>query len=584
MTRLFNDPSEFADEMLDGFVAAHADLVRRVPGGVVRASSAPTGKVAVVIGGGSGHYPAFAGLVGPGLADGAALGNIFASPSARQVRSVATAASRDAGVLLCFGNYAGDVLHFGHAATMLKDNGIPTVTLPVTDDISSASPDEIDKRRGVAGDLAVFKVAAAAADDGLSLDEVHRVASRANDRTRTLGVAFSGCTLPGADSPLFTVPAGRMAVGLGIHGEPGTSETDVPTADSLAELLVTSLLRDVPAAVTAVRGARVGVILNGLGTVKHEELYVVYRRVAQLLDGEGIVTVEPEVGEFATSFDMAGVSLTLFWLDDELDAYWRAPTYSAAYRKGQLTDAQRAVADSEDLPTTTTTQVSAEQDVNEPADDASRAAARVVLAALTAIRDTVDENVERLGNIDAVAGDGDHGIGMQRGARAAVDAAAAALARGAGAGSVLTVGADTWADAAGGTSGALWGLGLRVIGTTIGNHGKPDPKSVSDGIAAALQSIQEIGKASIGDKTLVDVLAPASDALSSAMADGLDLGSAFIAAADEADKAAQATAELVPKIGRARPLAEKSVGTPDAGAVSMALAFRAVSRALADDH
>ena len=284
MTRLFNDPDAFADEVLEGFTAAHPDLVRRVPGGVVRTSPTPAGKVAVVIGGGSGHYPAFAGLVGPGLADGAALGNIFASPSAKQICSVARAASRGGGVLLSFGNYAGDVLHFGQAAEKLNRNGIPTKILAVTDDISSATTDEIEKRRGVAGDLAVFKVAAAAAEDGLSLEEVHRIASRANDRTRTLGVAFTGCTLPGAGKPLFTVPPGRMAVGMGIHGEPGTGEADVPTADELAEMLVTKLLDDLPNDIETVDGARAGLIFNGLGTVKHEELFVVYRRIAQLLD------------------------------------------------------------------------------------------------------------------------------------------------------------------------------------------------------------------------------------------------------------------------------------------------------------
>jgi D-erythrulose 4-kinase len=579
MTRLFNDPAAFADEMLDGFVAAHAGLVRRVPGGVARATAAPTDKVAVVVGGGSGHYPAFAGLVGPGMADGAALGNIFASPSARQICSVARAADRGAGVLLSFGNYAGDVLHFGQAAEMLNSDGIRTVTLPVTDDISSASTEEIEKRRGVAGDLVVFKVAAAAADAGLTLDEVYRVASRANDRTRTLGVAFTGCTLPGADKPLFTVPADRMAVGMGVHGEPGTSETDVPSADGLAELLVTTLLRDIPADVTDVRGARVGLILNGLGTVKYEELYVVYRRIAHLLGDEGIVTVEPEVGEFVTSYDMAGVSLTLFWLDDELQTYWNAPAYSPAYRKGSLPAAHSAPADT-DQPTPSS-EASAEQH-EQPADRASRAAGRVVLSALIAIRDTIDENVETLGDIDAVAGDGDHGIGMQRGAHAAVDAATAAVARGAGAGTVLTVGADAWADRAGGTSGALWGMGLRALGTTIGNSGTPDAQVVGDGVAAALRNIQQIGKAEVGDKTLVDVLAPASGALSSAVADGQRLAAAFTTAAVVADKAAQATAQLIPRIGRARPLAEKSVGTPDAGAVSMALAFRAVSRTLVD--
>jgi len=573
MTRLFNDPDAFADEVLEGLVAAHGDLVSRVPGGLIRNSPTPAGKVAVVIGGGAGHYPAFAGLVGPGMADGAAIGNIFASPSAKQIYSVARAASRGGGVLLGFGNYAGDVLHFGQAAERLNDDGIPTMTLAVTDDISSAITDEMHKRRGVAGDLAVFKVAAAAAEDGLSLEDVHRIASRANDRTRSLGVAFTGCTLPGTGKPLFTVPPGRMAVGMGIHGEPGTGEADVPTADELAEILVTSLLDDKPD--VELDGARVGLILNGLGTVKHEELFVVYRRIAQLLTEHGVTTVQPEVGEFVTSYDMAGVSLTLFWLDDELEKYWAAPAHSVAYRKGNTAardgDAVDAVAPrwvEDDMPVAT-------------ADDASREAASTVIDVLTAIRDTIEENVQHLGDIDAVAGDGDHGIGMQRGARAAVSAASTESDRGAGAGAVLDAGAEAWADVGGGTSGALWGVALRAVAAAIGDYSKPDAKDVADGVAAALRVVQQIGKANVGDKTLVDVLAPASAALTQAVADGHDLGSAFATAAAVADDAAEATAQMLPKIGRARPLAEKSRGTPDPGAVSMALAFNAVHRVLA---
>ena len=441
------------------------------------------------------------------------------------------------------------------------------------------------KRRGVAGDLAVFKVAAAAAEEGLTLEEVHRIASRANDRTRTLGVAFTGCTLPGAGKPLFTVPPGRMAVGMGVHGEPGTGEADVPTADELAELLVTTLLDDLPSDIETVDGARVGLIFNGLGTVKHEELFVVYRRIAQLLTANGVTTVQPEVGEFITSYDMAGVSLTVFWLDDELEKYWAAPAHSAAYRKGNTAaPATAATVHGPSTPAVDEVESSWDED-DRPvaaADNASREAAGTAIDVLTAIRDTIDENVQRLGDIDAVAGDGDHGIGMQRGARAAVEAAIAERDRGAGTGAVLIAGADAWADRAGGTSGALWGVALRAIGDAVGNDAKPAAKDVSDGVAAALRNIQQIGKANVGDKTLVDVLAPASAALTQAVADGHDLGAAFRTAAAVADDAATATAQLLPKIGRARPLAEKSFGTPDAGAVSMALAFNAVHRALAD--
>src|SRR5690606_10748766 len=187
---------------------------------------------------------------------------------------------------------------------------------------SSAGKDEIHKRRGIAGNLAVFRIAGAAAERGADLDEVVRLARRANDRTRSLGVAFSGCSLPGADEPLFEVKEGHMAIGLGIHGEPGLGDDDIPTADGLADMLVSRLLDELPDDLETVRGARVVPILNGLGSLKYEEMSVVYRRIARLLDDAGIVAVDPHVGEYCTSFDMAGTSLTLFWLDEELEDLW----------------------------------------------------------------------------------------------------------------------------------------------------------------------------------------------------------------------------------------------------------------------
>ena len=221
MARLFNDPNDFVADMSRGLSLAAARWVRAVPGGVVRSTRVPAPTVSLVIGGGSGHFPAFSGLVGPGLAHGAAMGNVFASPSTKQILSVARASDQGRGVLFSYGNYAGDVLNFDQAQEQLRAEGIDTRTVVVTDDIFSAPADEIDRRRGIAGDLAVFKIAGAAAEAGLDLSEVERLAASANDRTRSIGVAFSGCTLPGADAPLFTVPDGRMAVGLGIHGEPG---------------------------------------------------------------------------------------------------------------------------------------------------------------------------------------------------------------------------------------------------------------------------------------------------------------------------------------------------------------------------
>lgn len=562
MTWLFNKPSAFASELIEGFVAANADKVRQVPGGVVRSTRSQPGSVAIVIGGGSGHYPAFSGLVGQGMAHGAAMGNLFASPSAQQIYNVARAADNGGGVLLAFGNYAGDVLHFGQACERLKAEGIPCELLAVTDDIYSATLNEREKRRGVAGDLAIFKVAAAAAEAGYSLSEVTRLARHANYRTRSLGVAFSGCTLPGANQPLFEVAHGTMALGMGIHGEPGISECAIPPADALAELFVSSLLKECPEEITTRRGQRVAVILNGLGSVKYEELFVVYRRVAQLLAEEGLEVVEPEVGEFVTSFNMAGASLTLMWLDDELETFWRAPANAPAFRKGSVIPAEPLSAVEMALP---------QQDEVPAATPASQQAARCVLSVVKAIADVIEENCEELGRIDAVAGDGDHGIGMARGSLGALEKAREMLQRQAGAGTLLCRAADAWADKAGGTSGALWGVALTAIGTALGDQQAPDARRVALGVQQAKEGIMHFGKAQPGDKTLVDVLVPFSDCLTRRVNAGDSLAEAWAAAAKQATQSAQDTAQLLPKMGRARPLAEKSLGTPDAGAVSLAL-------------
>lgn len=572
MTRLWNDPADFADEMIAGFIAANERSVRGVPGGVVRSTVVPEGQVAVVIGGGSGHYPAFGGLVGQGLAHGAVMGNLFASPSTQQVHTVAKAADRGAGVFLSYGNYAGDVLNFDAAQEKLRAEGIACETVTVTDDIFSASAEEKHKRRGIAGDLTVFRTAAAAAEAGYDLAGVTRVATLANERTRSFGVAFSGCTLPGAPEPLFTVPAGRMAIGLGIHGEPGIDETDIPTADGLAELLVSRLLDEVPDGVET-SGARVVPILNGLGSLKYEEMFVVYRRIAQLLADAGLLLVDPHVGEYCTSFDMAGTSLTLFWLDDELEQLWETPVDTPAYRRGSVIAAARAEVTEADAV--------AEAAI-ERGDDESVAAATVVQAAVQRIVDTVDEHVEEFGRIDAIAGDGDHGIGMQRGSHAALVAATAAAQAGAGAATTLSHAADAWADRAGGTSGALWGVILNAIAARLGDAGRPDAAAVASGVAAGARGVMEYGKAEVGDKTLVDALVPFSSTLTAAVDGGSSLVDAWRTAADAATRAAAATADLLPRMGRARAHGQHSVGTPDPGAHSLALIVTAVGDLLAD--
>lgn len=562
MTRLINAAEDFPAEAVAGFADAFSSYVKPTFGGVVRSTKTPQGKVALVVGGGSGHYPAFAGWVGPGFADGAVCGNIFSSPSGSQAYSVCKGAERGGGVLIGFGNYAGDVLHFGQAVERLKAEGIDARTLLVTDDIASAGPDEHLKRRGIAGDLPVFKITGAACEAGLSIDEVVRVFDKANEATRSFGVAFDGCTLPGAKGPLFTVPAGQMGIGLVIHGEPGVADAPLGTADEVAKRLVDGLLADKEAPA----GTRVVAVLNGLGATKYEELFVVWNSVQKYLRETGLVIAEGEVGEFVTSLDMAGLSLTLVWLDDELEKFWFAPCDTPAYRKGSMQVAER---DDAELP-----QQATQPTVVEAGSEASQKVAQSIVSLLRGINAQMKADEADLGKIDAVAGDGDHGLAMVRGSAAAAETAHELVQQGAGVQTALSGAGAAWSEKAGGTSGALWGAILTAVGTELGNSDHPDGATVARSISAALAAVQRLGGAQVGDKTLVDALAPASQAFADAVSADKTIPEALAAAAEAAQNGADSTVDLVAKLGRARPLGEKSLGTPDAGATSLATIVR----------
>ena len=571
MTRLVNNPAEFPAELVDGFIDAHPRYVRKVFGGVVRSTESRPGKVAIITGGGTGHYPGFLGWIGTGLVDGVVTGNIFSSPSASQAHSVGRAADQGGGVIVAFLNYAGDVLHFGQGAERLRADGIEVRTTVVTDDVASAPIDERHKRRGIAGGLPVLKIGSAAAEAGLDIDEVVRVLEKANDRTRTFGVAFSGCTLPGAGAPLFTVPEGKIGVGLGVHGEKGIYETELGTADDVAALLVDKLLTDRPDDA----GRRVVAVLNGLGSAKYEELFVTYGSVKRRLEAAGLEIVDSAVGEFMTSLDMGGVSLSLVWLDDEIEEYWFAPCDAPAF--------VRAAPIAEQLPADRVFNTEREAlSVRRPGSEKSRAAAAFVSAGLDRVRDLLDENADRLCDLDAVAGDGDHGIGMARGSRAAAEAASWLAAEGAGAQSTLVGAGDRWSEQAGGASGALWGAALTAAGNAIGDDEEVDAAAQARAVRAFVTSIIRLGGASVGEKTMVDALVPFAEVFESAVESGASAAEAWRVAAEAATAAAEASASLIPLRGRARVLSQQSVGSPDPGAVSFSLIVTAVAELFAE--
>jgi len=566
MTHVMSRPQAFADDALAGLCDLYSSTVRRVRGGVVRATATPKGKVAVVVGGGSGHYPLFAGYVGPGLADAAVCGDVFASPSARQVQDVVHAASRGGGAVLTFGNYTGDALNFGLAAERLAAEGTDVRIVTVTDDIASAPVGQESERRGIAGNVVVFKVAGAAAEAGYDLDGVERVTRLANGCTRSFGVAFAGCTLPGAETPLFTVPEGRMALGLGIHGEPGIDETPLLAADELAGLLVDRVLAEAPTSPSEAGPRRVAVLLNGLGATKYEELFGLWRYVAPRLKRAGLEVVAPEVGELATSLDMAGCSLTVAWLDDETHDLWLAPAQAPALRRGHLiaTDPAPVTEDDE-----------ADAAAWPEASESSRRLGGVVVDALHRIAAQLSEAEDELGRLDAVAGDGDHGRGMARGSAAAAETGTRAADAGAGVASLLAAAADAWADSAGGTSGVLWGAGLRAAAAQLDDTAGAADVGAAD--AAGLDAVSRLGGAQVGDKTLVDALSPFASVLAEQLAGGTDPGEAWRLAVDAAHRAAEGTSTMTPRKGRARPLAERSIGHADPGAVSLALCARAAA-------
>jgi dihydroxyacetone kinase len=320
--KILNDPEPFVDEMLDGILAAHGGQLRRPsPRAIVRADAPVAGKVGIATGGGSGHLPVFMGYVGRGLIDGAAIGNVFASPSSDDMLEVTRAISGGAGVLYLYGNYGGDRLNFDLAAELAADEGIEVRTILGADDVASAPPERANTRRGIAGIFFLYKVAGAAAARGDTLEQVVALTERAAAGTRTMGVALSPCTIPAAGVPTFELPVGQMEIGMGIHGEPGVRRGPLETADEIAHELTRAILADLPYR----RGDEVGVLVNGLGATPKEELYILYRSVAQILDGEGIRVHRVWVGEYATSLEMAGASLTLLRLDDDLRSLVDAP-------------------------------------------------------------------------------------------------------------------------------------------------------------------------------------------------------------------------------------------------------------------
>lgn len=334
MKKLLNDPYKYVDEMLVGMCAAHPEIYRQTGEGgrvITRAGSQRPGKVGIVSGGGSGHLPVFTGYVGHGLLDACAIGDVFASPSVEQMAEAMKVAHAGAGVLRLYGNYGGDVMNFDMAGEQLEmEEDIQSTTVLLADDVSSAPPEEAEKRRGVAGMVYAFKIAGAAAEQMRSLEEVTRIAQDTADSCRSVGAALTPCTIPQAGKATFEIAEDEMEMGMGIHGEPGVWRGKLKSADEIALEMVDRLIAD--RAISS--GDRLSVMVNSLGATPPEELYILYRIVKKRIENLGATIVMPLVGRYATSMEMAGVSMTFCFLNQEREALLQAPARCAFWQVG----------------------------------------------------------------------------------------------------------------------------------------------------------------------------------------------------------------------------------------------------------
>lgn len=555
MKKIINDPADFVDEVVDGLLLAHPDELRAASEdrrALVRTDAGTGGKVGIVTGGGSGHMPFFLGYVGRGLCSGVGVGNVFSSPSAEQLYAATAASDDGAGVLYLYGNYGGDVYNFDIAADLAAADGIRTTTVLGTDDILSAPPERAATRRGVAGLIFAYKTAGAAADRGDDLDAVTELAQRTVDRTRTMGVGLAPTILPAAGEPTFTLDEGEMEVGIGIHGEPGHHRGPLESADEITDRFLTELFKELD----LTEGSSVAVLVNGLGATPLEELYLIYRRTHQALVDRGVRVHRKYVGEYATSLEMAGASLSILHLDDELTELIDAPARSPFFTQG-------AVEPLTELPAKQAPVVrSAAAESGEVRTVAEPGRLREIALGVT---ERLPGHADELRELDAALGDGDLGITVSAGAQA-VHRAVTALPHDAHPSEVLKAAGVAFSGANPSTYAALVGGGLLAAASAVADAETFTARELGTALAALQERIMERGGAQIGDKTVVDVIAPVTHAVQSQAGEpSADLS------AEAARTARAAVAEGTEKVsqrGRASWVGERSAGHQDPGSVA----------------
>lgn len=598
MKKIINTPETFVYDMCHGIAKAHPELEFVEKYKVIKKAEINPNKVSLISGGGSGHEPAHAGFVGKGMLDAAVCGDVFASPSQVQIFNAIKSVATDKGVLLIIKNYSGDCMNFnGAAADAIEELGVKVDSVIVNDDIAVKDSSYTVGRRGVAGTVFVHKIAGAAAEMGKSLAEVKAVANKAIENVRSFGFALSSCTPPAKGTPIFDIKDDEIEFGVGIHGEPGRKTEKLQSADQLAARIVPDLMEDLKVA----KGDEIALIINGFGATPLMELYLFNNSVSTELEKAGIVIHKTLVGNYMTSIDMAGASVTILKLDDELKAHLDYPVTAPALSWGgamseqasAAVEAMQAIAKALNITPAIATE----------APKAAKAEAKEAAAAVYEVKgtpkvgktintaafvkiidkmaDVIIENEVPFCDADKM-GDGDFGMSIAKGFKQ-LKADWASRKKG-DVGEFLVSCSEIIKEYCGGASGPIWGSAFRYAGKAVVGKEEVSLQDIADLFQAANTGVYETGKKSfgkgavVGDKTLVDALKPCADALTAAAKANKNLLDALDEGAKAAVAGADSTKTFVATLGRAGTVGEKSIGYPDAGAYGLGVIFTALAK------
>lgn len=577
MKKIINRPEDVVLEMCSGIAHANPDVVWNPKYKIIRKKSLNPGKVTLISGGGSGHEPAHAGYVGKGMLDAAICGDVFASPSQVQVYQGLRETAGEKGTLLIVKNYSGDLMNFSNAAAMAKEEGISVEMVKVEDDIAVMDSLYTVGRRGVAGTVFVHKIAGAAAEKGRDLSQVCAAAQKAADNVRTIGFAYSSCTVPAAGTPTFELGDTQMEYGVGIHGEPGRSQENMQTADEMAHRMVTQLLEDL----SLEKGEEVALLVNGFGATPLQELYLMNYSVNRELDKRGIPVYREFVGNYMTSIDMEGCSISLLKLDEELKELLDFPSTAPYFRvDGPV---EKAVF----MPLLKKAEkIEGEMRCEESWRVISKEGMTVenIAAMVYQMCQCILKNEKAFCKLDSYAGDGDFGMSIAKGFREVKREWEMLLEE-----KFSTVQEFLLAcsmiimENCGGASGPVWGSAFRAAALAAGEKKVLDLDDFAAIVENAVAGIQKTGERSfgrgavLGDKTLIDALIPCSLALRAAADQKLLWKAALKEGAKKAKEGAEKTKEMVARMGRAGTVGERSLGYPDAGAYALGVIFEEIA-------